>query len=216
MAGIDWSELAGYTIRARQDLSVSVTHWTRHSGNIRAFQVLRKILIEGNLAPSTTETGFIKANKTATCFTETPISVMVRLFDLAKHDADAARYLKWEPYGLSFLKPVVYHIYKGRPVLYLSKEEYQEFVVKPGLTDALAWRIVDLDQNNLTEAVDWTHEREWRIPGPVAFGKLPLVAKPIAIVYSGEEREELIAEFPPGDKCPFGGIVAISDLRFLG
>ena len=33
--------------------------------------------------------------------------------------------MKWAPYGLSFLKPVIYKQFKGRPVLYLSDEEYR-------------------------------------------------------------------------------------------
>jgi hypothetical protein len=216
MSGTSWTKLARFAIRARPDYAVSVTHWTRGTVGMSAFEVLRKIIRERRISPSTSESGFIKANQQATCFTESPVSVFARLFDIVQHDPDAKEYMKWEPYGLSFLKPVVYEQFKGRPVLYLSDDEYQEFIVAKGLVDKLAWRVVEFNQNSVEECVDWTHEREWRVPGVVVFDGLSGAERPVAVVKSNEEKDALLSEFPSGDMSPLRGAISMFEARVLG
>lgn len=77
-------------------------------------------------------------------------------------------------------------------------------------------RVVSFDYEKLEEAVDFTHEREWRTPGDVAFDTLENDFKPLAVVSKTTERNDLLTEFPPGDKCPFRGVLCLGDLRALG
>ena len=53
----------------------------------------------------------------------------------------------------------------GRPVIYENKE-----IMKKLLPENEYWRIVDLDLTDPKSFVDWTHEREWRVPGELSFG----------------------------------------------
>ena len=174
MPGFDWKEIAKYGSRARADLSASVTHWTKRQGKDTAFDVMIRIIREMRLKASTPEGGYIKGNQRATCFSETPVTVMMRLFRLAEHDRKVRLFLKWEPYGLSFWKPVLYQQFGGRPVLYLIDSEYQQIVIANELEEAVGWRVVRFDYEKAEEAVDFTHEREWRTPGDVSFDTLKM------------------------------------------
>jgi hypothetical protein len=53
----------------------------------------------------------------------------------------------------------------GRPVIYEEKQ-----IAKQMLPPNEHWRIVHFDLSNDAAFVDWTHEREWRIPGDFRFG----------------------------------------------
>ena len=228
MAGTRWLDLAQYTARARADLSVSVTHWTKRNlcftdendrtvrHRLTAFDVLKRIIRDRRIRASTTESGFIKGNQRATCFSEAPVIVMARLFKTVKYDRQAKPFLHWESCGLSFLKPIIYQKFGGRPVLYLSQEEYHQWVESTGLVEALAWRVVRFDQAVLEEAVDFSHEREWRVRNDVIFDGLRGIERPLAVVDKTNERDELLQEFPPGDESPIRGVFCLQDLRVLG
>lgn len=216
MPGFDWTEIAKYASRARADLSASVTHWTKDRDGLGAFDVLKRILRERRIVASTPEGGYIKAGQRATCFSESPVTVMTRLFRLAEHDRMVRVFLKWKPYGLSFWKPVVYQQYGGRPVLYLSNEEFRRLVAATGLEQSDAWRVVRFDYDDMAAAVDFTHEREWRTPGDVAFDGLEDDLRPLAVVNKMAERDDLLREFPPGDGCPVRGVLCLADLRAMG
>ena len=41
--------------------------------------------------------------------------------------------------------------------------------MKSLLPDDEYWRIVNYDLSNSQYMIDWTHEREWRIPGNIEF-----------------------------------------------
>ena len=56
----------------------------------------------------------------------------------------------------------------------LPKEEY--------------WRIVDLDLTNPDSFVDWTHEREWRVPNELKFNYEDIEV----IVKTGEYYRQLV------------------------
>lgn len=216
MSGINWKEIAKYGSRALADLSASVTHWTKARGGRTAFDVLRCIIRERRIIASTTEGGFIKANQRAACFSETPVTVMMRVYRLAEHDHRAKLFVKWEPYALSFWKPDIYQFFGGRPVLYLSEEEYDRLVRRNNLESSDAWRVVRLDHQVLEEAIDFTHEREWRTPGDVDFAHLTEGSRPLAVVNNLSDRDELMREFPPGNECPVRGVLCLADLRAMG
>jgi len=100
------TEIAHYAMRSRPDYSISLTHWTKDQKGQPAFEVLKKLLGDRNIIASGRE-GFIKAGQRAVCFTETPVTAIARAFLIATKDAEVRQHLKWEPYGLSFLKPVI-------------------------------------------------------------------------------------------------------------
>ena len=216
MPGFDWIEIAKYASRARADLSASITHWTKDRDGQTAFEVLKRILREKRIVSSTPDGGYIKAGQRATCFSESPVTVMTRLFRLAEHDGQVRVFLKWKPYGLSFWKPVVYQQFGGRPVLYLSNEEFRRLVTASGLEKSDAWRVVRFDYEDMDAAVDFTHEREWRTPGDVAFESLEGDLRPLAVVNKMSERDELLREYPLGEGCPVRGVLCLADLRAMG
>lgn len=47
----------------------------------------------------------------------------------------------------------------GRPVIYDQTIEAKKY-----LPESQHWRIVNFDLSNDDRLVDWTHEREWRVP----------------------------------------------------
>lgn len=141
---------------------------------------------------------------------------MVRLFRQAENDKKVRLFLKWQPYGLAFFKPILYQHFHGRPVLYLNDSEYHEMLVSNGIEASFAWRVVRFDYSNTEEAFDFTHEREWRTPNDVVFSSLEGDNRPLAIVNAPTERDELLAVFPPEPNCPFRGIVCLQDTRVLG
>jgi hypothetical protein len=52
----------------------------------------------------------------------------------------------------------------GRPVIYDKTEEAKKY-----LPPSQWWRIVNLDVSDNNNVIDWTHEREWRVPGDFEF-----------------------------------------------
>ena len=215
MASTSWNDIARYAMRSRGDFSISITHWTRRNGSRTAFDVLQKILKDREILDSINE-GFIEGSTPATCFTETPITAMGRTFEIAKEDAVVRNHIKWEPYGLSFLKPVIYQIFKGRPVLYLSDEECRDLCPEKSSRAKFLWRVVRFDQTNIEEAIDYTHEREWRVPGSVDLIHLDGRKRPIAIVKKADEAETLRELYSRVDEVPIRGVFSMEDLRFLG
>ena len=61
-----------------------------------------------------------------------------------------------------FPKRYVYNA-GGRPVIYEDAEVAERML--PDKRDW--WRIVKFDLSNKKKVVDWTHEREWRVPGRI-------------------------------------------------
>jgi len=61
---------------------------------------------------------------------------MLRLFRQAAYDKRVKVFLKWEPYGWPFGKPIIYKEFKGSPS-YLSNPEYQKHSGKNALKKPL-------------------------------------------------------------------------------
>lgn len=70
---------------------------------------------------------------------------------------------KYHGFGITFSKTYVYRR-GGRPVIYEETETAKQF-----LPATQWWRIVRFDLSDPTNVVDWTHEREWRVPNNFAF-----------------------------------------------
>lgn len=154
-------------VAKRTDLTTQLIHLTRKTDSMGSMSVLIKILREGVIKPSvnTSDRGFICGSTPATCFQDTPLySLAQNIYaeeEYIKTNKDAK--LRYNGIGLMLSKPFIYSL-GGRPVIYEDRETAKSF-----LPAEEHWRIVNFQLNENENIVDWTHEREWRVPGEVEF-----------------------------------------------
>ncbi|HCM1082078.1 TPA: hypothetical protein ACGU2T_004501 [Vibrio vulnificus] len=152
-------------IAQRSDITCGLIHLTRDNGSNGILQVLLKILKEQKLIGSTTESGFIVGNTPAVCFQEAPLySVAQNIYteqEYRKQNSSAK--VRYYGCGIQIEKQCVFQS-GGRPVIY-----EKTCIAKKMLPDSEYWRIVNFDLANDTSVIDWTHEREWRVPGDFEF-----------------------------------------------
>ena len=124
---------------------------------------LLKILQERVIRGSSTDSGFVVGSRPASCFIDAPLySICENLHYERDHFAQRER-TPYSAYGLMFPKDYIY-TRGGRPVIYDRTDE-----AKRMLPAEEHWRIVKLDLSDPNQMVDWTHEREWRVPGNLCF-----------------------------------------------
>lgn len=160
-------------IKSRTDLCSQVTHLTKSNqvgdNCLSALDILIKILQDRKIIGSTTSSGFIVGNKLAVCFQDAPLySICQNVeFELKKQkesEKKSPKYVaKYEAYGLMFPKQYVYSK-GGRPVIYENTK-----YAKQMLPEGEWWRIVNYDLSEPNNIIDWSHEREWRVPGDFEF-----------------------------------------------
>lgn len=143
----------------RNDMAARITHLTRGENDDEAFENLWKILVDKKLNGSG-NSGFINGGTKAVCLQELPLSAIAENLRYEKTLDDRIRY---SAFGIRFNKSYIYSK-GGRPVIYENKE-----VMKKWLPEEEYWRIVDLNLTNHDSFVDWTHEREWRVPNELKF-----------------------------------------------
>lgn len=167
-------------VALRADLTLFLTHLTRAKSYLddnwqgvqkTALDVLMEILESGSILGSD---AFVVGDTKAACFQDTPIYSLGQMFYQEKQFREEAAHkagkeplppeqntdYRYTLYGISFTRE---YIWKkgGRPVFYEKSEEAKNMLAKDQW-----WRIVDLDWSHPTDGlVDWTHEREWRVPG---------------------------------------------------
>lgn len=151
----DWRK----RISERADMAARITHLTRGNDSDEAFETLWKILIEKKLTGSG-NAGFINGKRRAVCLQELPLSAIAENLKYEKSLNDKTRY---SPFGIRFHKGFIYR-QGGRPVIYEDKD-----TMKALLPEEEYWRIVDLKLADIEAYVDWTHEREWRVPNELDF-----------------------------------------------
>ena len=156
-------------IAARSDLSSQLVHLTRSSEidgkRVSPVNVLIQILLEGRISGSTTESGFICGDIPASCFQDVPVyslSQNIRSEEQYRQEVEGAK-VRYVGVGLMFPKPYVFEM-GGRPVIYEDTEK-----AKAMLPEDEWWRIVKFNLSDNENIVDWTHEREWRVPGGFDF-----------------------------------------------
>jgi hypothetical protein len=136
-----------------------------HLVNELATENLLAILKGGILRGSTRAGGFIVGDRPAVCFYDAPLLALAQnvRYDVDAYlNADGKAKLRHCGAGLTFVKSSIYGS-GGRPVIYDETETAKQF-----LPADLHWRIVGY--NPLRDPpVDWTHEREWRVPGDFDF-----------------------------------------------
>lgn len=150
----------------RVDFSESLVHLTREragpplqdgklddDSEYSALDVLCEILRDGKLRGSA-NSGFIKGNTPAVCFSECPLSA-IKLF-AKKSDEENARY---RFYGIAVSKKSAFS-QGARPVIYLPDDEGE------WIPSSEKWRHVRFEYGK----VDWTFEREWRSKGDFELG----------------------------------------------
>lgn len=144
--------MAEPTIR-RPDISEGLIHLTKETDSESAFEVLKSILISGKLKASTKKSGFIKGAGKAVCFSEAPLSAVSHLIARSIEKVKGKARKPYSTYGLAVSKESIYGL-GGRPVIYLPDDEAE------WVPDDEKWRHVRFEYPD----VDWTHEREWRLP----------------------------------------------------
>ena len=161
-----WSRRVKY----RSDLSGHLYHLTKKVTDkegktiMTATEVLIKIIKERKLIGSSTEKGFIVGERKAVCFQDTPIySLTQNIVHENAFREELGGKVRYVSVGLAFSKPYIFN-HGGRPVFYESTEKGKRI-----LQDTDWWRIVDFDLSDKNNIVDWTHEREWRIPVEESF-----------------------------------------------
>lgn len=156
-------------IAGRSDLSSQVIHLTRSceidGKKVGPVDVLMRMLSSGRINGSTHESGFVCGNIPATCFQDVPLYSLSQNIYAEQQYREAVTGVKvrYLGVGLMFPKPYVY-ARGGRPVVYESTDK-----AKSILPEDEWWRIVRFDLLDEDNFIDWTHEREWRIPGGFEF-----------------------------------------------
>lgn len=156
-------------IAERNDITSYLIHLTKPYDNgivkMNTHEVLIKILKEKNLIGSTTQSGFVVGDRKAVCFQESPLYSLTQniYFEQKLREEEKLKKIRYVGCGLLFEKVFIYEN-EGRPVIYDRKEEAKEYLPKDQW-----WRIVNLDLSNKEKIIDWTHEREWRVPDELKF-----------------------------------------------
>lgn len=146
-------------IKERSDMVTRVTHLTKENDDDEAFENLWKILNDKEIKGSGAN-GFINGKRKAVCLQELPLSAIAEnlMYEQVLNDK-----IRYSSFGVRFNKAFIYRM-GGRPVIYENKEH-----MKALLNEEEYWRIVDLDLSDKEKIVDWTHEREWRVPDKLPF-----------------------------------------------
>ncbi|HEY9608565.1 hypothetical protein [Allocoleopsis sp.] len=163
-------------IANRSDITNGVTHLTKPSFNIKnltdedeinqlATENLIEILKDRVIRGSTTEKGFIVGKTPAVCFQDVPFYSLIQNIEheRQRRSANPNERYRYCGVGIAFFKPYIFRK-GGRPVFYDQIE-----IAKKLLPQDQHWRIVNFDISDHNKIIDWTHEREWRLPIELKF-----------------------------------------------
>jgi hypothetical protein len=145
----------------RSDLTTRLVHLTRAADGKHPVQVLVDILVSGSLRGSTTQSGFIVGDTPAVCLQDAPLTAVAQNLlweQKSRTGTNSTAPPRYSPAGLVFSKTFVF-CKGGRPVIYDKTDDAKNY-----LPATEHWRIVALDLSNSQGIIDWTHEREWRVP----------------------------------------------------
>lgn len=191
----------------RSDLTSQLTHLTKAEDDPELIDVLMSILSERRIHGS--ESTFIYGEKKAVCFQDAPLSGICQnvYFEQKYRKENPEAKCRYCACGLMFGKPYVF-LKGGRPVIYDRADHAKEYLEKDEW-----WRIVPLDFSNTDKIVDWTHEREWRVPNDFKFDiKEATVVLPDDKVYRQFVKQ--CAEGHPNILSQLKGIVVMSNILY--
>ncbi|HFK1791175.1 TPA: DUF2971 domain-containing protein [Bacillus pacificus] len=209
--GYDWEKWER-RIKYRSDLGGYLYHLTKPEENedgkiiMSALDRLLKIIKERKLNGSSTKSGFIMGSKKAICFQDAPIHGIVQNIvheqDFRKELGNKVRY---RGIGLAFPKTYIFKS-GGRPVFYEKKE-----IAKNILPKDEWWRIVNLDLSQNDNIIDWTHEKEWRLPENEFHFDL---SEAVVLLPNRTMYQEFIEECPLDSLKEIEGIVQLGPLMY--
>lgn len=133
---------------SRIDISPFLVHFTGGDNLEDAFRNFQTIIAEQRLLGTGNR---IRGGYHCVCFSEAPISSLTRGLVNERY------YSRYSPFGILVAKEWIF-TRGGRPVIYQTEEEYTS------LPEDLRWRHMRYDIRGGFERVDFTWEREWRIP----------------------------------------------------
>jgi hypothetical protein len=166
-----------------------LTHFTRRSAGGDAMDnlvaILRAAVIRGS-------TRMVRTKRPVVCLFDAPWPELNRL--LAR---DNRR--RYEPFGIAVDKRYAFMM-GARPVIYMPWPEAHRM-----LDEDEWWRVVAIDLEQIPP-LDWTFEREWRIPDQL---KLPEQGA-VALVESWRDVDELYDRFAGAPPC--AGIIPLTEL----
>lgn len=201
-------------VASRSDLTGHLIHLTRSANidgkQLDAIEVLMKIIQEQCLLGSSTKSGFICGDRKTVCFQDTPLYQLTQNIYLEPEyrNQNPQAKVRYVGAGLMFPKPYIYS-QGGRPVIYDNTEEAKGY-----LPANQWWRIVKLELSDDSNIVDWTHEREWRVPDNFHFE----LKKVTVIVPNANAYKKFISECRLIDKIDIlseiRGIVTLSAVFF--
>lgn len=140
----------------RFDHTKSVYHWIKASPHLKletedyesAYIVMLKIIKDTEIIAGDTT---LTSGYSCVCLSESPEYFMLD---------DKSKY---QPFGFRFRKKTIF-MEGGRPVIYSTKEE------KWQIDEGMHWRFMHFDpffrSDTAIHGVDFTWEREWRVPKP--------------------------------------------------
>lgn len=157
----DWRK----RFKNRVDLSSRVTHLTKGDTDDEAFENLISILEEKCIRASKTGSNFINGDIPAVCLQEAPLIAIAEnlQYEEKLREEDEKQRIRYLGFGIRFHKDFIYQN-NGIPVIYDDTNQAKEYLHKSDW-----WRIVRLDLSDENHMIDWTHEREWRVPGDLLF-----------------------------------------------
>jgi hypothetical protein len=166
----------------RSDFNHSLVHLTRERTVLlpgsnksevqaSAFEVLKEILTSATIRGSGNE-GFVKGSRRAVCLSEIPLASLHQFAE-----PPTAERAKYRFYGVVLSKRSIFEV-GGRPVIYLPDRAGDWIPPKE------RGRHIRFEAGQ----VDFTHEREWRVPGDL---DLKRFLRFYVIVWSPKEANDL-------------------------
>ncbi len=176
-------------VPARLPSFAVLTHFTRSNGRRSALDNLAEILASGVIRGARR---MIRGGAHTVCLFDAPPAELASLLERRNRR-------RYEPFGVAVDKR--YAFLKGaRPVIHLPWREAERI-----LSPDEMWRVVKIDLAR-NPTVDWTFEREWRLPGD-----LPLVPRlSAALVETWRDAEEIFDRFDGHPPC--AGVIPLEGL----
>jgi hypothetical protein len=166
-----------------------LTHFTRASRGGDALDNLAAILRDGMIRGSSR---MIPGRQATVCLFDAPLAELSGL--LARKNRH-----RYQPFGVALEKRYAFAM-GARPVIYLPLAEGRRL-----LPEAELWRVVAIDLRR-DPPVDWTFEREWRVPGEL---RLPARGA-VALVEGWRDVEEIYDRFDGAPPC--AGVIPLANL----
>ena len=166
-----------------------LTHFTRASRAGDALDNLASILRDGIIRGSSR---MIAGRQPTVCMFDAPLAELSRLLNRLNRR-------RYQPFGVALEKHYAFAM-GARPVIYIPLAEARRI-----LPDGELWRVVAIDLGR-DPPIDWTFEREWRVPGEL---RLPARGA-VALVEGWRDVEEIYDRFDGAPPC--AGVIPLANL----